>query len=129
VWDIAAADFLLTASPGSGKMKRSARRLVRRASPLSDESTVVLHGQLERALTGDAEARRRLLELTRDRLMRQCRRFLQGRYARPELFARTDDGVQQLFVKILQHQDRFWVNADGEPIHTLANSPRRCRCR
>jgi hypothetical protein len=29
---------------------------------VSDESTAVLQGQLERALTGDAEARQRLLE-------------------------------------------------------------------
>jgi hypothetical protein len=39
---------------------------------VSDESTAVLQGQLERAVTGDAEARRRLLELTRDRLMRHA---------------------------------------------------------
>jgi hypothetical protein len=30
---------------------------------VSDESTAVLQGQLERALSGDAEARQRLLEL------------------------------------------------------------------
>jgi hypothetical protein len=35
---------------------------------VSDESTAVLQGQLGRALTGDAEARQRLLELTPDRL-------------------------------------------------------------
>jgi RNA polymerase sigma factor (sigma-70 family) len=87
---------------------------------VSDESTAVLQGQLERALTGDAEARQRLLELTRDRLMRHARRFLHGRYARLEPFAQTDDVVQQLYLKILQNQDRFWVNADGEPIRTLA---------
>ena len=33
---------------------------------MSDQSTAVLQGQLERALTGDAEARQRLLALTRD---------------------------------------------------------------
>jgi RNA polymerase sigma-70 factor (ECF subfamily) len=71
-------------------------------------------------VTGDAEARRRLLELTRDRLMRHARRFLHGRYARLERFAQTDDVVQQLYVKILQNQDRFWVNADGQPVRTLA---------
>ena len=87
---------------------------------MSDDSTAVLQGQLERALTGDAEARRRLLELTRDRLMRHARRFLHGRYARLERFEQTDDVVQQLYIKILQNQDRFWVNADGEPMRTLA---------
>jgi hypothetical protein len=49
---------------------------------MSDESTAVLRGQLERALTGDAEARQRLLELTRDRLMLLAQLFLHGRYAR-----------------------------------------------
>ena len=87
---------------------------------MSDESTAVLQGQLERAVTGDAEARRRLLELTRDRLMRHARHFLHGRYARLEPFAQTDDVVQQLYLKILKNQDRFWVNARGEPVRTLA---------
>ena len=87
---------------------------------MSDVSTTVLQAQLERALTGDAEARQRLLELTRDRLMRHARHFLHTRYARLEPFAQTDDVVQQLYVKILQNEDRFWVNADGEPVHTLA---------
>ena len=87
---------------------------------MSDESTAVLQGQLERAVTGDAEARQRLLELTRDRLMHHARRLLHGRYARLEPFAQTDDVVQQLYIKILQHQDRFWVNARGEPVRTLA---------
>jgi hypothetical protein len=35
---------------------------------VSDDSSAVLQGQLERALTGDVEARQRLLELTCDRL-------------------------------------------------------------
>ena len=87
---------------------------------MSDDSTAVLQGQLERAVTGDAGARQRLLELTRDRLMGHARRFLHGSYARLEPFAQTDDVVQQLFLKILQHQDRFWVNAHGEPVRTLA---------
>ena len=87
---------------------------------MSDESTTVLQMHLERALTGDAEARRLLLELTRDRLMRHARRFLHGRYARLEPVAQTDDVVQQLYIKILQQQDRFWVNARGEPVRTLA---------
>jgi RNA polymerase sigma factor (sigma-70 family) len=87
---------------------------------VSDESTAVLQGHLERAVTGDAEARRRLLELTRDRLLSHARRLLHGRYVRLEPFAQTDDVVQQLYVKILQHQDRFWVNARGEPVQTLA---------
>ena len=87
---------------------------------MSDESTAVLQGQLERAVTGDAEARLRLLAFTRDRLMHHARRLLHGRYARLEPFAQTDDVVQQLFIKILQHQDRFWVNARGEPVRTLA---------
>jgi RNA polymerase sigma-70 factor (ECF subfamily) len=87
---------------------------------VSDESTAVLQGQLERASTGDAEARQRLLELTRDRLLHHARHFLHGRYARLEPFAQTDDVVQQLYIKILQNQDRFWVNADGEPMRTPA---------
>ena len=87
---------------------------------MSDESTAVLQGQMERALTGDAEARQLLLELTRDRLMHHARRFLHGRYARLEPFAQTDDIVQQLYVKILENQDRFWVNSDGKPVRTLA---------
>ena len=87
---------------------------------MNDESTTVLQEQLERAVTGDAEARRRLLELTRDRLLRHARRFLHGRYARLEPFAQTDDVVQQLYLKILQNQDRFWRNARGEPVRTLA---------
>ena len=87
---------------------------------MSDEPTAVLRGQLERAVTGDAEARRRLLELTRDRLMHHARLLLHGRYARLEPFAQTDDIVQQLYLKILQNQDRFWINARGEPVRTLA---------
>ena len=87
---------------------------------MSDESTTVLQGFLERAITGDVAARQRLLELTRDRLMRHARRFLHGHYVRLEPFAQTDDVVQQLYVKILQNQDRFWVNADGEPVRSLA---------
>ena len=87
---------------------------------MSDDSTAVLQGQLERAVTGDAEARRRLLELTRDRLTHHARRFLHGRYARLEPLAQTDDVVQQLYVKILQNEDRFWVNADGQPVTALA---------
>jgi hypothetical protein len=79
-----------------------------------------LQGYLERAATGDAGARRRLLELTHDRLTGHARRLLHGRYARLEPFAQTDDVVQQLYLKILQHQDRFWVNADGAPVRTLA---------
>src|SRR5215510_13283100 len=87
---------------------------------MSDESTTVLQGFLERALTGDLAARQRLLERTRDHLMHHARRFLHGRYARLEPFAQTDDVVQQLYLKILQHEDRFWVNAHGEPVRTLA---------
>jgi RNA polymerase sigma factor (sigma-70 family) len=87
---------------------------------VSDDSTAVLQRQLERAVTGDAEARQRLLELTRDRLMRHARHFLHGRYARLEPFAQTDDVVQQLYVKILRNQDRFWVKGGGKPIRTLA---------
>ena len=87
---------------------------------MSDESTAVLQGQLERAVTGDAEARQRLLEHIRDRLMRHARLCLHGRYARLEPFAQTDDVVQQLYLKILQQQERFWVNARGEPVRTLA---------
>jgi RNA polymerase sigma-70 factor (ECF subfamily) len=87
---------------------------------VSDESTTVLQGFLERAITGDAAARQRLLELTRDRLLHHARRFLHGRYARLEPFAQTDDVVQQLYLKILKNQDRFWVNSRGEPVQTLA---------
>src|SRR5262249_56465566 len=87
---------------------------------VSDESTKVLVGFLERAVSGDAAARRRLLELTRDRLTHHARRLLHGRYARLEPFAQTDDVVQQLYIKILRNEDRFWVNARGEPVRTLA---------
>ena len=87
---------------------------------MNDQSTAVLQGHLERAVTGDAEARQRLLELTRDRLMHHAHLFLHGRYARLEPWAQTDDVVQQLYLKILQHQDRFWVNAHGEPVRSLA---------
>ena len=87
---------------------------------MSDESTAVLQGHLERAVTGDAEARQRLLELTRDRLMHHARILLHGRYARLEPFAQTDDVVQQLYIKILRNQDRFWVDARGVPVRTLA---------
>jgi RNA polymerase sigma-70 factor (ECF subfamily) len=85
-----------------------------------DDSTAVLQGLLDRALTGDTEARQRLLELTRGRLTRHARTLLHGRYARLEPFAQTDDVVQQLYLKILHNQDRFWVNADGAPVRTLA---------
>ena len=87
---------------------------------MSDDSTAVLQGLLERAAAGDAEARRRLLELTRDRLSGHARRLLHGRYARLEPFAQTDDVVQQVYLKILKNQDRFWSNAHGEPVRTLA---------
>ena len=87
---------------------------------MSDQSTTVLQGYLERAMTGDVAARQRLLEVTRDRLMRHARRHLHGRHARLEAFEQTDDVVQQLYVKILQNQDRFWVNARGEPVQSLA---------
>jgi RNA polymerase sigma factor (sigma-70 family) len=87
---------------------------------VDDQSTAVLQGQLERAVKGDAEARQRLLEFTRDRLTRHARSLLHGRYARLEPFAQTDDVVQQLYVKILRDQDRFWVNAQGEPVRSLA---------
>ena len=50
---------------------------------MSDESTSVLMGFLERAVSGDAAARQRLLELTRDRLTHHARRLLHGRYAPP----------------------------------------------
>jgi len=71
-------------------------------------------------MTGDADARQRLLELTRDRLMGHARRLLHGSYARLEPFAQTDDVVQQLYIKILRNQNRFWVKADGKPVGTLA---------
>jgi RNA polymerase sigma factor (sigma-70 family) len=87
---------------------------------VNDEPTAVLQASLERAGTGDAEARQRLLELTRDRLMGHARRLLHGRYGRLEPLAQTDDVVQQLYIKILQNQDRFWVNAQGEPVRSLA---------
>jgi len=87
---------------------------------VSDQSTAVLQGQLERALTGDAAARQTLLDLTRGRLMRHARRLLHGPHARLEPMEQTDDVVQQLYLKIIQQQDRFWVNARGEPVRTLA---------
>jgi RNA polymerase sigma-70 factor (ECF subfamily) len=87
---------------------------------VKDEAADLLQGYLEQAVTGDADARQRLLELTRDRLMGHARHFLHGHYVRLEPFEQTDDVVQQLYLKILQHQDRFWVNAKGEPVRTLA---------
>ena len=87
---------------------------------MRDESTAILQGFLERAITGDVAARRRLLELTRDRLIHHARLLLHGRYARLEPFAQTDDVVQQLYVKIFRQQDRFWINARGEPVRSLA---------
>jgi RNA polymerase sigma-70 factor (ECF subfamily) len=87
---------------------------------VSDDSTVVLQGYLERAVAGDAEARGWLLAVTRDRLMRHARRHLHGRFARLAPFEQTDDVVQQLYLKLLQNQDRFWVNARGEPVRSLA---------
>jgi hypothetical protein len=87
---------------------------------VSDDSAAVLQRHLERALTGDADARQRLLELTCNRLMGHARRLLHGSYARLEPFAQTDDVVQHLYIKILQNQDRFWIKANGEPVRTLA---------
>jgi len=43
-----------------------------------------------------AETPRRLLELTRDRLLSHARRLLHGRYVRLKPLAQTDDVVQQL---------------------------------
>jgi DNA-directed RNA polymerase specialized sigma24 family protein len=63
---------------------------------MSDQSTAVLQGYLQRAMSGDVAARQRLLELTRDRLMRHARRHLHGSHARLEPFEQTDDVVQQL---------------------------------
>jgi DNA-directed RNA polymerase specialized sigma24 family protein len=60
------------------------------------------------------------LELTHDRLTRHARSLLHGRYARLGPFAQTDDVVQQVYLKILRNQERFWVNARGEPVRTLA---------
>lgn len=87
---------------------------------MSDDSTTVLQGFLERAVTGDADARRRLLEVARDRLAGHARRLLHGRYARLEPLAQTDDVVQQLYLKILHNPDRFWVHADGRPVRSPA---------
>src|SRR3954447_15185303 len=87
---------------------------------MSEESTTILRGYLERGIGGDAGARQRLLELTRDRLMRHARRQLHGHYARLESFEQTDDVVQQLYVKIRENQGRFWVDAGGEPVRSLA---------
>src|SRR4051812_46565251 len=87
---------------------------------MSDQSTTVLQGYLERAVTGDVAARQRLLELTRDRLMRHARRHLHGSHALLEPFEQTDDVVQQLYLKILQNQGRFWINAHGQPVRSLA---------
>jgi RNA polymerase sigma factor (sigma-70 family) len=92
----------------------------KKAWRMSDQSTAVLRGYLERAVSGDVAARQQLLELTRDRLMRHARRQLHGTHARLEPFEQTDDVVQQLYVKILQNQERFWVNSQGQPVRTLA---------
>jgi RNA polymerase sigma-70 factor (ECF subfamily) len=90
------------------------------ARQVSDQLTAVLQGFLERAITGDVAARQRLLELTRDRLTRHARRLLHGPYTRLEPFAQTDDVVQQVYLKILRNQERFWANADGQPVRSLA---------
>src|SRR5262245_26429848 len=87
---------------------------------MSDQPTAVLQEYLQRAMSGDAAARRRLLEEARDRLMRHARRHLHGTHARLEPFEQTDDVVQQLYIKIHENQDRFWVNAHGRPVGTLA---------
>jgi RNA polymerase sigma factor (sigma-70 family) len=87
---------------------------------VNHESTAVLQGYVERGSAGDAEAQQQLLELTRDRLMHHARRQLHGGFARLEPFVQTDDVVQQHYLKILQNQERFWVNADGEPVRILA---------
>src|SRR5262245_38189603 len=87
---------------------------------MSDDSTTVLQGLLERAAAGDVASRRRLLELARDRLARHARSLLHGRYARLEPFAQTDDVVQQLYLKVLRNPDRFWLDARGGPVQTLA---------
>src|SRR5262245_32727218 len=52
--------------------------------------------------------------------MRLARRQLHGRHAGLEPFEQTDDVVQQLYLKILKNQDRFWVNGRGEPVRTVA---------
>ena len=52
--------------------------------------------------------------------MRHARRQLHDRFAGLEPFEETDDVVQQLYLKILRNQDRFWVNADGRPVQSLA---------
>src|SRR5262249_43944129 len=71
-------------------------------------------------MTGDTEARQRLLELTRNRLMGHARRFLHGSYARLEPFAQTDDVVQQLYMMILRNHGRCGAKATGEPVRTRA---------
>jgi hypothetical protein len=50
---------------------------------MNDESTTVLEGFLERAITGDGATRQQLLELTRDRLMSHARRYARLSQARP----------------------------------------------
>ena len=49
---------------------------------MNDDPSTILQGCLEQGLTGDTEARQRLLELSRDRLMRHARRYLYGRHGR-----------------------------------------------
>ena len=49
------------------------------------------------------------MEPTRDRLTRHARSLLRGRYARLGPLAQTDDAVQQLYLKALRNQGRFWV--------------------
>src|SRR5262245_50694137 len=71
--DSARGDFCQNPSLDRGKLKRSARR-PGEGWCMSDQSTTVLEGYLQRAMSGDAAARQRLLEVTRDRLMRHARR-------------------------------------------------------
>lgn len=56
---------------------------------MNDASTAVLQGHLERALTGDPEARQQLLKVGRERLMRHARRFLHGTLPSPSLLVRV----------------------------------------
>ena len=63
------------------------------------QPTAALQAQLKRAAAGDAEARRRLLELARDRLTRHARRLLHGPYARLGPCAQTDDQLAEGLVQ------------------------------
>jgi hypothetical protein len=126
--DSAEPAFFPTTSPDSGKLGRGTRRPARGGVAVSDESTAVLQGVLERAAAGDAEARRRLLELTRDRLTGQPSRAEQReqiRYPTPPprrsamWYAQTSDTTLRIIPTVMpvpRRVVRCGVDCRADPI-------------